>query len=470
MRRAFTCVGLAIVALLLPAAQALGGTGGAVLGGGLFTGLGRVVSYTQIPVRVRGGVDIDFHGDSGAECLARGLCDLDGTVAWKPLRSAQLAVLRGVHRGRLTSAVLLNSYDNPFVGSAASTTARVRRALPGGDAATCADVVGAIYGFVEEPVQGNVVRIGVAGDEGSGMNVGTRCGGPLNADVARALPVQRVSMSALRRGKRTIDLRGERSFSVHGLAGTVHSSVVLRLGSPDEAFVDNEEDPELVVGHRRMRQIDVSYDVASVRGKVATTFEGLRDRALCAPLAACDLSGRGELAPQAAHGSGELTVEGPAGLPRRALLAAVGLAPGRRIPGLSVYGSIQWHSARGQATTSVTRFDDTSCSDSVPVREGYMNLHVANRTVHLSYAGEGGADPVRTRCPGPLLEDVSTRGPLAVGSAPLRTLGRRRLTLRLAQGRGFSGDGYHGHTSSTLSVRLRRVDVEESVFNEPVYR
>ena len=49
------------------------------------------VVFTQIPVRVRGALVVEFHGDQATGCAARGLCGFSGTVIWQPPPTGTLA-------------------------------------------------------------------------------------------------------------------------------------------------------------------------------------------------------------------------------------------------------------------------------------------------------------------------------------------------------------------------------------------
>ena len=60
----------------------------------------------------------------------------------------------------------------------------------------------------------------------------TRCAGPLESDIAAVLPTRALPVQVLRKGSTTIDLSATSAFAAAGMAGTVRSSVVLRLGRP----------------------------------------------------------------------------------------------------------------------------------------------------------------------------------------------------------------------------------------------
>ena len=164
-------------------------------------------------------------------------------------------------------------------------------------------------------------------------------------------------------------------------------------------------------------------------------------------------------------------VAAPARFPRRRLLATLGLRSGRPLPEAhGAAGGGMWRGA-GSATTSLTRDGAPACNGSAPLRAGLLDPRVARGRFVLRYLGGGGLpDPLRTRCPGPLVEDVAATGALARGSIALSALRRRSVTVPVDQGRPFSRRGWQGATRASLTVRLRRRRVDEDVYTELVPR
>jgi hypothetical protein len=96
-----------------------------------------------------------------------------------------------------------------------------------------------------------------------------------------------------------------------------------------------------------------------------------------------------------------------------------------------------------------------------------VSLSFSGGRVDASYEGAGllgGANLLRTRCPGPASDDLS--GPLASGSFPLSAFRHRRVTLRLTTGTGYTTAGYRGRARPDLTIVLRRTRVKDSVVTE----
>jgi hypothetical protein len=292
----------------------------------------------------------------------------------------------------------------------------------------------------------------------------TRCGGPLAADVARLLPALAGRPAALRRGRRTFRLVFERPFSSHGFAGTLRSSLILRLGGPRVQSGGNVIPPR---GRgRRMRSISVEYAVERLEGQVAVPFAGLGDPSRCGFLDACGVSGSVTMTPRATQGVFSVTAMARATLSRRDLRAAVGLAPGARRSGIRVFAGGEW-SGRGSVTETLSR-PDGFCRDSLPLRRGSFAVLVRGTGASVTLPGDSTlSDLLRTRCPGPALDDVAGSGTVAAQVLPLRAFGARRVVLRLRQGFRIAGPGYRGRTQPDVTVVLRRTRIDESTYLDP---
>jgi hypothetical protein len=272
------------------------------------------------------------------------------------------------------------------------------------------------------------------------------------------LPTRTMSVGRVRRGRWNVDLSTSRAFMRGGLAGTVTST--LKLVATQGTTTGPERSPAAPSRHLA-REIVVRYRVERVAGDVVTTFAGLAEDALCAPLAACGVAGRIDLRPRAAGGTAFLTADAPAAHSVRELRAAVGLAPGGRRAGIDVAGYVNW-SDRGAIEAAVTQQGTPTCTDSIRPPPGQLTLSVRGSRVEATYgAADYFADLLATRCPGPLFSDVTARRPLARGTVPLRAFGRRRVILRLRSGTAFSGDGYRGTASPDAVVVLERRAVSE---------
>jgi hypothetical protein len=317
---------------------------------------------------------------------------------------------------------------------------------------------------------GSSIELGLTGDTALGFPgidpFGSRCAGPTVADVRDVLPRRTISERALRRGHMRVDYSADGPFSAGGLAGTVHSDLVLHLGRTQDLL--RQESP--VQGPTRkehLRTIDVTYRIERVSGQVVTEVRGLADPDLCGPLDACGLMGTVTTAPSASSGTVDVSALASASTSRAELRRAVGLKSGRRPRGVERYGIGFWEHDAGTTTAALARDGDAEagCSDAEPLGSyGAFVLSFHGGRVEARY-GDGLnssiEDPLRGRCPGPTLTDVTGSGALATGTVPLRDLGRRHLTLRLRTGRSYSTDGYSGVTRPDVTIVLRRVRVHE---------
>jgi hypothetical protein len=298
----------------------------------------------------------------------------------------------------------------------------------------------------------------------------TNCGGPLPADVLRDLPTRKVTLADLRRGPTTIDLSDSVNFAAGGLAGTAESTVevsVGRLVTRTRRTPRREARPRPSPRRTPFRTVEVEYRVTDVTGSVPVDV--LADPRTCAPLDVCGLSGSLGLTPGPAQGEAYLFVYGR--WPRQVLKRAVGLAPGRIPRNVRAYGYVQLEKATGTVAAALERDGAPACRDSAPVRAGALELSVRGRQVTALMAGFPGltqTDPLRTRCPGPLLGDFGRPTRLAAGRIPLRAFGRRRLTLHLDTGTSARTPGFRVRSKPDLRIELvRERDEREGGPREP---
>ncbi|MDX6697277.1 MAG: hypothetical protein QOE65_674 [Solirubrobacteraceae bacterium] len=437
----------------LAGARASGGEFGIVFGGP-----GRVVRQTQAPMAIQGRVEVEFHGDRASGCAFLGTCDTAGHIVWDPGPRGTLLVLDTVLGGhRQTDGVvfLASGLDEP-----ASVVAQVRRGLDGA-VATCADAGRSNAAPTLDPAGPGRLRFDLTGFGGEDL-FATRCGGPLQADVARALPSPRVSLAAMRRGRLTVALPAERGFAGHGFAGTVRSSLVFRLGHPRRTDEAAPAPASLPVRRRRARVLTAVYRVERVTGRVRVALRGQPDPGRCAPLDACGLEGKVDLTARATSGEAALTAQGPATVPRSRFRAALGLMSGPSRGVESVHGGANW-SGPGTAVQSQTWQTGGFCGSAIPARTGSLDISVVGRRVTVRYSGGyGDGNPLRGRCPGPLLSELG--GALLSTSVPLRTFRARRIVLRLRRGNTFTAEAHMGSTSGDVKIVLRRLAIRESSY------
>jgi hypothetical protein len=460
---------LAGVATATTTAMAGGGGGGFVAAPVIgFSSPGGHAVFAQ--VEAKGEVRVDFHGDPATGCEQAHLCDVEGTVRWNPAGSGTLLVLAYRERGKRFEEGFLSLGDEGPDGASGRAKARVsRRGAPGSLCADSADASGA--GSTSGPRRGSALLLRLIGGGGSGTEdvLRTRCAGPLAADVATLIPSRRISERRLTRGQPRLDFSADRTFSAHGLSGTVHSSVVLKIVQAERVpNVDSPSRPSRGTRTARRRALDVRYRVERVSGAVVASVHGVADPDECGPLDACGLSGSVTLSHLASSGGASLFALASARHSRGDLLRALGVAAGPRPRGVEKYGSVNWDHDRGGISADLSRNGAPACADSAPVPGGgaSLELRISRRRVTVGYLVDpfGAVDVLRTRCPGPQMGDAA--GSLASGSFPLSIFRHRRVTLRLRRGTTLGGVGYGGRTRPDVTVVLRRTRIHEHTFSE----
>ena len=417
-----------------------------------------VLRATLIPVTIEGGVDVQFQSAGAGAC--QGMC-LSGAVTWSPGREAALSVYEE-RRGRdiELEGYLFSLGGDLFETAGPRTAARVSRAPGTGAPSLCSDVRSHFVSSLDFSA-GERSRL-LARFTGSELEFGsllhTRCGGPLDADAAAALPARPVELDTLLRGGTTIHLSGERPFAARGLTGVVRSSVKLKLGKPAAPF-ERLRDPGAAESRERERpSLTASYRLERVAGDIVTNYGGTNERLLCAPLGACGVSGALRVRPLASSGTATFTaVASSRRATRRQLRSALGLIGGRRVKGITIFGQAEWTGGTGSVTGSFSAGGQT-CTDTVSLPHDYLTFSFGRRRVFASYgrASPYGADPFANRCPGPALADLTHDHPLATGAVPLRAFRNRRVAFTLHARRPFESEPYRGQTSGELTVLLRR--------------
>jgi hypothetical protein len=475
MRARLAAVAAGAGAALCVAALAFVPAAGAQSGGSgsFFVGdVGTPTSFVFMEATVSGSVSVDFHGDAAAGCAAAGMCGVSGTVTWRPGASAELFAFGFRRDGRPYTQGLLALGQGERGGEPGSTAAQVRRAAsesagPG----LCSDAAAGSVALDLSERRGSSLPVRIAQEDGGGAygrdSFRTRCAGPAGSDVAALLPTRVLSTRALRRGHRRLDFSADRPFAARGLAGTVHSDVVITIVRTERGDTSGSGSEEMGPVTARHRLLDLRYRVKRVSGSVTTSVAGLTDPDACAALDSCGTGGSVTLAPSAHAGRADVQAFGPARHRTPAdLRRALGLLPGRRPSHVQVSGYVAWEGDRGSVTSALTRGGAPDCRDSAPLgTSGYLSLDARGNRLQAAYgySGEGLGDPLRTRCPGPGIADVAASHALATGSLPLSALRHRRVTLHLTRGARFRGDGYRGRTSADLTVVLRRTSVRERI-------
>jgi hypothetical protein len=420
----------------------------------------RVAAQRAFTVDTTGELVVEFRSDP-ATCAAAARCGLDGVVRYRP-GDGSLVVVRTVAPGggaARTSATLTLD-GSPFADGreGAEVRAQVRRTTPGG-ARACTDVLDRddALGF---SARGGTVGVGLA--PADGQVVETRCGGPSTADVAAVLTTRPVSVAAVPRTGRTLDLREERAFTAAGLTGTVRSTVALRLRNdrPDPEDVDDE------AGDRPSRILAVRYAVERVSGGVTAAFAGVADPSRCAVLDACGLTGTTTYAPARGRARATIVAFAPVRVPRARLRAALGGGGGSTRGVDAVFGSIVLDAPARAVTTATPGGAPTPCTETRTAGATFVQLLAEERgplIASLTPLGRLGETPLRARCPGPVLPAAILDDPLAQAVVPRAALRGRRVVLRLG-GRRTLDDGVLRTTlRSDVTIVLRRVRTTERV-------
>ncbi len=294
----------------------------------------------------------------------------------------------------------------------------------------------------------------------------SRCGGPIEQDLAPALPTVTLDRAQLTKGSSTVDLSGTRPFAAHGFAGTVRSTVRLKLGQPrEESAVHGVALPRRPPA-AAPRTVIATYAVEQVSGSIVTSFSGETEPSLCEPLDACGAAGSVRLSPAVSSGRATLVAYGPAArFSGRDLRAALGLRPGSLAHGISTSGVADWTRDAGTVSETFTGLGEAACTDTVPLGGGFVTFSVGSHRVSASYGRSSGAGPdlLRTHCPGPSILDAAGSRSLATGGVSRRAFGKRRVVITLSRGRQFEAKPYAGETRPALTIVLRRVRVRETL-------
>jgi hypothetical protein len=412
---------------------------------------GKVLAQINVPGRVQGQLVVSFHGDSAAGCATWGLCAYSGTIVVHP-QSADLVVVkyRGHGRIRQQAEFSLQSGNSGFL-----TVDQVQRSIPGQPAGECADAP-ATGGLSDATttVHGNSISIAVLNPGDSVLT--TRCAGPLEADVAGAGPGATISLAAALRGHATIHLSGTHSFATHGFAGTVSSTLVVRLGKPQREPQNPPLPPR--IGIRRERIVFEALRLTGVGGRVSEDVLGSTDPVVCRLLDSCGAAGTLTVAPLLTPGAtAEIAATGPASRPYRDFLTALGLSRAGQASGISVGGAIALPSG-GEVTADFTA--PSACTDTATDGDLFVEGEKSRGVLRMS----GGSSSWRTRCPGPL---VGEQQQLLSGAVPISALARRTSTVVLHASGSLVDDGYSASLHGRLELHLRRGRISQHVLVEP---
>jgi hypothetical protein len=420
----------------------------------LVVGPGKQISATVIPVRVRGDLTVQFHGDQATGCAARGLCGFSGTVIWQPSRTAMLESDVFRTSGRTEYNVSLG-----FIGAALPdgeevdggvTTADVRFVPNGsvGASTICTDAA-ATGADIQMPVHLRAALLTLAAATPSLL--GTRCAGPLQSDIASVLARRLVDVATLSHGRVEVSLASSADFAVHGLAGTVTSTIQLSLG---RAHPQRGGNGSLSPSVPKVRSVLVRYR-AHLDGSVLTHMHG--DPSSCGPLGSCGANGTFALSLHSAPGMLTISALTRARRPIRDTLTALGLRNDGNPRGIPVFG---FFIARGPATYAVdVTLGTTTCRDTGPSGLAAVALG-GERGRALASFGLWQQAP-HLRCPGPAF---SAANGLASATVRIGGFAPHGGTIHFRGGPELNDDGYTGHTTANLTLTISRPRV--SVVND----
>lgn len=450
-RRLIAAAALAAALAIAPAA--LGQTVSILtLVGGSATG-GRPLSSTEIPFNLTGALTVSFHGDPSTGCALRGLCGYSGTLDTS-LPSGELEILTYRAQGRVGhDATLLLLGFGGFEQQ--ETAAEVEREIDGQQAGLCGDASSSQLPVLKVPTTGDSLTFTLLTSGGTLLQ--TRCAGPLDGDLVAFAPTVTLPISVVLRGHTRIDLSGTRAFAADGFAGTLSSTVVLGLGSPQRESSGNVKFPP-GIKTQKTRLVTQQLTVTRVAGSIGELVTGLPDTSLCLGLDSCGLTGSLMARPVPYGASGELEASGPASRPYRDFLRALGDASSGRAAGITVYGTADW---QDRGTVTATTNQSGVCTDTAPLGGGDLSLGVAGGVMSAFYQPQNG---LRTRCPGPIAPPDSA---LAVGAASIRAVDRGTFTLGLHAAGPFEDDGYGVRPQGHLSITLRRGATTQQVMSVP---
>jgi hypothetical protein len=422
------------------------------------SGPGRQISQTYMPASVSGELAVDFKPDPGTGCAVLAACGYRGSEVWTPGGGGALILLKYEQSGRIhTLADLSLGQGNQGPTSLGATS--VQRVAGGSVQGSCGDEQSGVADVSGEARHGSIqLRL-------SSQLASVRCAGPLSGDLANVAPVLNIATRDLVRGHVSLDFRVRRSFALHGFAGTLTSTVVVRLGRPRVQRGSSPATFPPGVRTQRMRVVTEAVTVARSTGSLTAAVSGTRDLDVCVLLDSCGLAGTLTIAPKPTASEGELSAIGPASRPYADFLTALGLSDAGHPRGIQVSGGANWTDP-GTLSTALT--GSVACSDSAPLGQGMATLGVTKKGLTVGYliggaSFPGGVSP-RTRCPGPMVSQLT---PLASGMAPRPDLRRRSFTVSLRSGHALSDQGYEISVRGALRLTFRRGRVRQQIVTFP---
>jgi len=415
----------------------------------LFVAAAPANSYTaaSADLALNGAVVIQWRGDAARGCAAAGVCEVSGSLTYRPGRRGNLE-LAGPNRRSLLPEFggLLDS--EPLV-------VRVRRdPFPG----LCVDLADNDFAdFSLTRVSGRRVRVGL----GVGEMSAARCAGPRPSDLAPAMPSAVFGVRAFRKG-RTLDFSERSTFTAGPFAGQAVSTVRMRVGRLGRSEIGEALDPgpprsrgetpprdrprrDLV--RLRLAALRFDYGMPPIQATLSWDMRGLADPD-CRVLDSCGATGL--LTYEMSHRGGAMGVVAARVLGRREdptlqrELASL-QGGGRYLLGIEQ----TFTDGAARVSQRLTPAVGPTCTDAksstlAPLHfGGVRKLVVAFRRPTDSQEADNPEDPFRTRCPGPAMLDVLGRRPLARAAVDSRELGKD-IRVALVAATPFAAGGFTG--------------------------
>jgi hypothetical protein len=390
---------------------------------------------------VSGELSVSFHGDSASGCRARGLCGYSGTIVLRLGSPSQIFIDKFRRHGHIT-------YDAAFEPGPEDSlvAAHVHRA-GGGD---CADE-DLPFEAGDAFVAHGQFTLAVLQADGTALR--TRCAGPMDGDLAAISPRVTLPLARILRGHVRLDLTGTQTFGAGGFAGTVTSTILLRLGRPEKLSTSSTFPPGIKT--QRMRIVTEALTLQRTSGTIDEAVRGSENAQVCVLLDSCGLAGTLRIRPVPRHATGDIVAMGPARRPYRDFLAALGLGGNGKRRGIQVFATVGWDHDGGSIAQS------GPCTDAASLPGGQVTMALQRGAIKASYSLTGSP---QTRCPGPALDFGDQ---LALARLSRRILGRRTFTIHLRAAPPVADDGYTIRFRGGLALALRRGRITQHIQTIP---
>jgi hypothetical protein len=402
-----------------------------------------------------GQVTLTWHGDPARGCAAAGVCDVSGSIVFKPGYFDVYGVLRPDGRFYPGAA---------FVFTSDPAIVQTRRQVGAGPPSACLDLVdadGVTLSPTEQPGGRYSFDVSTAHSYTNGLSTG-RCAGPTAKQLETAFPTGLLQTPKKGHRSRLLDLTGRKSFTAGPFSGELVSTVTARLWP--EFYGDDEDDSEsdsVPDRHRRtlrLLTVEFEYGIQSMAGSLVTTFSGSADP-FCRPFDSCGVQGTSTYS--TATKGGDVGIGGYRVLGRHEKVTRRAALRELRAGRLAVSGdSILADGALARIASSVRHADGSSCTDpgeTSPLAP--LTVARARKAAHFVLGSSiyDRGNTLRTDCQGPSEDDVlGPKAALATGSVPVTALGAKSLQVKLAAAGSFRAGAYTGSRSGAIDLRLVR--------------